>query len=63
VYFVLPVVISILFLVLGLVILSMRRAEATGRAFAVFAASLSITSGSFFDLYTTHNLTAIWTRP
>jgi len=61
VYFVLPAVVSLLFLVMSLWILGMRRSESAGRAFAVFASSLSITAGSFFDLYTTHNLTYVWT--
>ena len=38
-----------------------RRSEAAGRAFALFASSLSISSGSLFDVYTTHDLTYIWT--
>jgi signal transduction histidine kinase/putative methionine-R-sulfoxide reductase with GAF domain len=60
-YFILPAVISFLFLAIGLIIFGMRRNESAGRAFAIFASSLSITTGSLFDLYTTHNLTYIWT--
>src|SRR5574341_1168478 len=61
VYFVLPSILSLLFLVLSLWIFGMRRAESAGRAFALFSSSLSIATGSLFDLYTTHNLTCIWT--
>jgi signal transduction histidine kinase len=61
VYFVLPSILSLLFLVISLWIFGMRRAESAGRAFAVFSSSLSIATGSLFDLYTTHNLTFIWT--
>jgi len=61
VYFVLPAVVSALFLLISLWIFRMRGAEWSGRAFAVFSASLSLVSGSFFDLYTTHVLTPVWT--
>ncbi|HTP00898.1 MAG TPA: GAF domain-containing protein [Anaerolineales bacterium] len=61
VYFVLPIIVSALFLAIGLWIFSLRRAESAGRAFSVFAASLCIGTGAFFDLYTTHLLTPIWT--
>lgn len=60
-YFILPSIISFLFLVIGLWIFRMRRAESAGRAFAIFASSFSIASGSLFDLFTTHQLTYIWT--
>ncbi len=60
-YFVLPAIISALFLLIGLWIFSMRRSEPAARAFSVFAASLSMATGSFFDLYTTHVLSPAWT--
>jgi signal transduction histidine kinase len=60
-YFIVPLIISLLFLVMGLWIFWIRRAESAGRAFAIFASSVSIATGSLFDLYTTHNLTFIWT--
>jgi len=60
-YFVLPTFISLLFLSLSLWIFGMRRTESAGRAFAIFASSLSLTSGSLFDLFTTHHLTYLWT--
>ncbi|MGZ6315834.1 MAG: GAF domain-containing protein, partial [Anaerolineales bacterium] len=60
-YFILPAILSALFLLLSLGIFGIRRTESAGRAFSIFSASLSIAIGSFFDLYTTHRLTAIWT--
>ncbi len=61
VYFVIPISLSLLFLVIGLWIFVMRRGRSVGRAFALLASSLSIAAGSLFDLYTTHSLTYIWT--
>ncbi|HEX9016453.1 MAG TPA: GAF domain-containing protein, partial [Chloroflexota bacterium] len=61
VYFVIPAIVSALFLAVGLWIFGMRRTESAGRAFSIFAASMSIGAGSFFDLYTTHVLTPVWT--
>lgn len=60
-YFILPEILSFLFLAVGLWIFGMRHTEIAGRAFALFASSLSIATGSLFDLYTTHNLTYLWT--
>ncbi len=61
VYFIIPSIVSVLFLAMGLWIFRARRSEPAGRAFSVFAASASIASGCFFDLYTTHVLTPVWT--
>lgn len=60
-YLILPSIISLLFLVAGIWILSMRRAESAGRTFAVLSASLSLVTGSLFDLFTTHALVYLWT--
>ncbi len=60
-YFVLPAIISFLFLAISLWIFGMRHNERAGRSFAILSASLSLITGSFFDLNTTHNLTAFWT--
>ena len=60
-YFVIPTVLSLFFLIISLWIFGLRRTEAPGRAFALFASSLSIITGSLFDLFTTHYLTYIWT--
>ena len=61
IYFVIPISLSLLFLVISLWIFAIRRAESAGRVFALLASSLSIGAGSLFDLYTTHSLTYIWT--
>jgi signal transduction histidine kinase/putative methionine-R-sulfoxide reductase with GAF domain len=60
-YFYIPSGLSLLFLVFSLWIFGLRRTEAAGRAFSVFASSLAIATGSTFDLYTTHTLTYFWT--
>ncbi len=60
-YFTLPVIISFLFLAISIAIFGMRRQEKAGRSFAILSASLSLATGCFFDLYTTHNLTPLWT--
>jgi len=61
IYFVIPISLSLLFLIISFWIFLMRRAESAGRAFAMFASSFSIAASSLFDLYTTHSLTYIWT--
>jgi signal transduction histidine kinase len=60
-YLIIPSAIGLIFLALSLWILGMRRSEAAGRAFALFASSLALVSGGLFDLWTTHNLTFLWT--
>ncbi len=60
-YYFVPISLSLFFLLLSIWILAIRRAESAGRAFALFASSLSIGFGSLFDLYTTHSLTYLWT--
>jgi signal transduction histidine kinase/putative methionine-R-sulfoxide reductase with GAF domain len=60
-FFIIPISLSLLFLIISLWIFMIRRTESAGRVFALFASSLSIGVGSLFDLYTTHWLTYIWT--
>ncbi len=60
-YFILPSTLSLLFLAASLWIFGMRRAETSGRTFAVLAASLSLVAGCLFDLFTTHALVYLWT--
>jgi signal transduction histidine kinase len=60
-YFVIPSIVSFLFLVVSWWIFGLRRTETAGRAFSLFAASLAIVIGSTFDVYTTHVVTYIWT--
>ena len=60
-YYIIPISLSLVFLVLSIWIFAIRRRETAGRAFALFASSFSIGAGSLFDLYTTHSLTYFWT--
>lgn len=60
-FFIIPSALSAIFLIISLWIFGLRRTEPAGRAFSLFASSFAIVSGSLFDLYTTHNLTYIWT--
>lgn len=60
-YVVLPAIVSLLFLGAGVLIFGLRRSEQAARTFAVLSASLSIVTGSLFDLFTTHALVFLWT--
>jgi len=60
-YFYVPYAVGLLFLAISLWIFGMRRTEAAGRAFALFATSVAIGTGAFFDLYTTHVFSWLWT--
>lgn len=60
-FFVLPMLIGFIFLLISLWIFGLRRTEQAGRSFALFASSLAMVTVSFFDLYTTHLLTHLWT--
>lgn len=61
VYFIIPEILSLVFLVVSLWIFGLRRTEPAGRAFSIFTASLAIVVGGLFDLYTTHQFTYAWT--
>jgi len=60
-YFVIPAILSLVFLTISLWIFGLRRTESAGRAFSMMATSLAIVIGALFDLYTTHRFTYIWT--
>jgi len=60
-YFILPAILSLVFLGISLWIFGLRRTESAGRAFSMMAASIAIAIGALFDLYTTHRFTYIWT--
>ena len=60
-YFIIPEVLSLVFLVVSLWIFGLRRTEPAGRAFSIFTTSLAIVVGGLFDLYTAHQFTYIWT--
>jgi signal transduction histidine kinase len=59
-YIFIPFLMAFLFFGMSLWIFGLRRTESAGRAFALFATSLAITSGLLFDVYTTHRLVFLW---
>ena len=61
VYFVIPTILSAIFLAASLWIFGLRRNEPAGRAFSLFTSSLAIVTGAYFNLVTTHQFTVIWT--
>ncbi len=60
-YLIIPSAISFIFLLISGWIFGLRRNESAGRAFTLLAASLTIVTGTLFDLFTTHYLTHLWT--
>jgi signal transduction histidine kinase len=60
-YFVIPAILSLVFLGLSLWIFGLRRTESAGRSFSMMATSVAIVTGALFDLYTTHYFTYVWT--
>ncbi|MBK9005780.1 MAG: GAF domain-containing protein [Anaerolineae bacterium] len=60
-YFIIPALISGVFLFVGLWIFGFRRNEPAGRAFSIFSSSLGIAIGTLFNLYTTHEFSPLWT--
>ncbi len=59
-YLVIPGILSAIFLIISLWIFGLRRNEPAGRAFSLFASSLAIAIGAFFNISTTHEFTTIW---
>lgn len=59
-YLIVPSVISAIFLIFSLWIFGLRRNEPAGRAFSLFASSIAIATGAFFNISTTHEFTTIW---
>ncbi|MEP0807212.1 MAG: GAF domain-containing protein [Chloroflexota bacterium] len=60
-YFYIPQFLGVVFLISSLWIFGLRRTEPAGRAFSVFTSSLAIGTCALFDLYTSHQLTHLWT--
>src|SRR5262245_44857640 len=60
-FFIMPMVLCLVFLIVSLWIFGLRRTEPAGRAFTVFTTSLAIVTGALFDLYTSHLFTYVWT--
>ena len=59
-YLIIPSIVSIAFFALSFWIFGLRRNEPAGRAFSIFASSMAIVAGTFFDLYTTHQFSYLW---
>ncbi len=60
-YFIMPMILSLVFLIVSLWIFGLRRSEPAGRAFSMLTSSLAIAIGGLFDLYTSHYFTYVWT--
>ena len=60
-YFVVPILLSLVFLGSSLWIFGLRRTEAAGRSFSMMATSVAIVTGALFDLYSYHYFTYLWT--
>ncbi len=60
-YFVIPALLSLVFLGISLWIFGLRRTESAGRAFSMMTTSVAIGIGALFDLYTSHRFTYLWT--
>ncbi len=60
-YFYIPYAIGLAYLAISLWTFGLRRSEAAGRAFALFATSLALLAGGLLDLYTTHVFSLLWT--
>ncbi|GAB4539011.1 MAG: hypothetical protein Fur002_03450 [Anaerolineales bacterium] len=60
-YFYIPSMLSAIFIAASLWIFGLRRNEPAGRAYSLFTTSLAIVTGAYFNLVTTHELTALWT--
>lgn len=59
--FILPSILSFVFLIISMWIFGLRRNEPAGRAFSLFTSSLAIVTGTYFNLATTHEFTTLWT--
>ncbi len=59
-YFYIPYLLGIVYLLTSLWVFNLRRNEPAGRAFVMFSASVAITLGTLFDVYTTNQLTYVW---
>ncbi len=60
-YFFIPYLIGLLYLGAGVWIFILRRHTIDGRSFSLFAVSVAVFLGMFFDTATTHTFTALWT--
>ncbi|MEZ0395471.1 MAG: adenylate/guanylate cyclase domain-containing protein [Anaerolineales bacterium] len=58
--FVVPYLVGTVFLLIGVWAYSLRRNLRSSRALLVFTSAVSITTTTFFDMNTTHHVTALW---
>ncbi len=58
--FVVPYLVGLVFQVIGIWAYSLRRNLRSSRALLVFTSAVSITTTTFFDMNTTHHVTALW---
>lgn len=56
-----PYFIGLVYLVSSIWVYGLRRNDAAGRAFVMFATSVALTLGTLFDLYTTQSFVHVWT--
>ncbi|MCC7119255.1 MAG: GAF domain-containing protein [Anaerolineales bacterium] len=59
-YFLIPLFISAVFLLISFWIFGLRRNESAGRAFSVFASSLALATGLYFNISTSHEFVILW---
>ena len=60
-YYLIPAILSLVFLGTSLWIFGLRRNEPAGRAFSMMTTSLAIVTGTLFDLYSFHYFPYVWT--
>jgi len=60
-HFIVPSVLSFVFLAVSMWIFGLRRNEPAGRAFSLFTSSLAIITGTYFNMATSHEFTVLWT--
>lgn len=60
-FFLIPFGVGLIYLISAIWVFFSRRSYEAGRAYVVFSSSLAVVTGAFFDLYTTHQLTYLWT--
>ena len=60
-FFIAPYMVSLIFLGTGFWVVRLRRADAAGRAFAIFSTSVALCLAGLFDVITAHRLIYLWT--
>ncbi len=60
-FFVVPYIVGLIYLGFGLWVFRARYRQAVGCVFALMCCGMALTTGLYFDLYTTHGLSWAWT--